>query len=314
MYIITTCNHWLHRHVAFSSRLFEVHMPYHHNKTIRWELLLRYQLIEIMALWEGRVITNHLTGAFGIGRQQASKDINAYIALYPANLEYDKKAKGYVPSSNFNAAFTQGNASEYLHLLNSNKALSSVFETTIMPTSYTKVLSVPNRNISPHTLRPIIKACREKLRLDITYCSMNSPEGEDRIIAPHSLVFSGVRWHVRAFCEKHRDYRDFVINRIKSVDDMMGQSIEDHQNDHLWHQDVQIEVCPNPNLNNAQQALIARDYDMSNGILNISERASLIQYTLAQLQVFTGNIKPTTSEHLVLNNRQALVDFIKADD
>ncbi|WP_232772530.1 hypothetical protein [Psychromonas sp. Urea-02u-13] len=58
-----------------------------------------------MALWEGRLITNHLCGAFGIGRQQASKDINAYILLHPANLEYDKSAKGYVPSKAFCPAF-----------------------------------------------------------------------------------------------------------------------------------------------------------------------------------------------------------------
>jgi len=53
------------------------------KNTLRWEVLLRYQLIEIIALWEGRIITNHLSGAFGIGRQQASKDINAYITNCP---------------------------------------------------------------------------------------------------------------------------------------------------------------------------------------------------------------------------------------
>lgn len=274
------------------------------NKAIRWEILLRYQLIEIMALWEGRVITNHLTGAFGIGRQQASKDINAYIALYPLNLEYDKKAKGYVPSRDFKAEFTQGTASEYLHLLNSNKALTDVFDKNQMPTTYTEVLSVPNRTISPDTLRPIIKACREKLRLDITYCSMNSPEGEDRIIAPHTIVFSGLRWHVRAYCEKHRSYRDFVVNRIKSVDDTMGESIEDHKNDRNWQQQVQLKICPNPNLSPAQQALIARDYDMTQGVLTLTTRVALSQYTLDHLQVFSGEISAETSAHLVLQNNQ----------
>ena len=44
---------------------------------IRWDLLLRYRLIEIIALWEGRLTTNHICHSFGIGRQQASKDINS---------------------------------------------------------------------------------------------------------------------------------------------------------------------------------------------------------------------------------------------
>ena len=36
---------------------------------LRWDLLLRYRLIEVIALWEGRLTTNHLVRAFGIGRQ-----------------------------------------------------------------------------------------------------------------------------------------------------------------------------------------------------------------------------------------------------
>lgn len=288
--------------------ILESAMSNEKKNSIRWEQRLRYQLIEIMALWEGRLITNHLTGAFGIGRQQASKDINTYKVLCPANLEYDKKSKGYVPTKKFSAQFTQGTASEYLHLLNSNKALSTVFEKSDMPTSYTEVLSVPNRTISPEILRPIIKACREKLRLDITYCSMTSPEGEDRIISPHNLVFSGVRWHVRAYCEKHRDYRDFVINRIKSIDDEMGEAIENSQNDKLWHQKVDLKVCPNPNLSKAQQALIARDYDMDNGVLILTERVALAHYALDHLQVFSGDLTSDNFEHLVLED---LGEYVK---
>ncbi len=281
------------------------------SKSIRWEQLLRYQLIEIMALWEGRIITNHLRGAFGIGRQQASKDINSYITQYPNNLEYDKKAKGYIPSKTFQPQFTIGTANEYLQLLNSNKALKSVFEKSEMPASYTEVLTAPSRSISSEILRPLIKSCREKLRLEITYCSMTTPEGEERIISPHSLVFSGLRWHVRAYCEKHRDYRDFVINRISSVDEEMGEAIEDDQNDLLWHQKIEIEVCPNPNLTTAQQALIARDYNMDNGVLTLLERVSIVQYALDQLHVYCGEVDADNFEHLVLKNRQQLFEYIK---
>ncbi len=37
----------------------------------RWDLLLRYRTIEIIALWEDRLTTNHLCDTSGIGRQQA---------------------------------------------------------------------------------------------------------------------------------------------------------------------------------------------------------------------------------------------------
>ena len=61
----------------------------------RWDLLLRYRYIEIIALWEGRLTTRHLCETFGIGRQQASKDINTYLRkVGPDNLVYDKYLKG----------------------------------------------------------------------------------------------------------------------------------------------------------------------------------------------------------------------------
>ncbi len=72
------------------------------NWPLRWDLLTRYRLIEIVAQWEGRLTTNHLCNSFGIGRQQASKDINAYLKdIAPDNLVYDKYLKGYIPSKSF---------------------------------------------------------------------------------------------------------------------------------------------------------------------------------------------------------------------
>ena len=80
---------------------------------IRWDLLLRYRLIEIIALWEGRLTTNHLCDTFGIGRQQASRDINNYLKdIAPGNLDYDKHLKGYKPAATFTPAVTSGSADE----------------------------------------------------------------------------------------------------------------------------------------------------------------------------------------------------------
>lgn len=89
--------------------------------SVRWDLALRYRLIETVAWWEGRLTTGHLMQSFGISRQQASKDINSYISEYaPKNLEYDKHLKGYVPSRHFKPLFIDDSASAYLHLLNQN--------------------------------------------------------------------------------------------------------------------------------------------------------------------------------------------------
>ena len=95
----------------------------------RWDLLTRYRLIEIVALWEGRLTTNHLGHAFGIGRQQASKDINTYNReIAPGNLLYDPHLKGYRPAPGFVPQVTAGEADEYLQLLNRHRDLALRFD------------------------------------------------------------------------------------------------------------------------------------------------------------------------------------------
>ena len=44
----------------------------------RWEQILRYRYIELIALWEGKLTTRQLCETFGIGRQQANKDLSSY--------------------------------------------------------------------------------------------------------------------------------------------------------------------------------------------------------------------------------------------
>lgn len=95
-----------------------------------------------------------------------------------------------------------------------------------MAYAHTKVLEVPDRSIKAEILRPLLKACREHLRLDIDYVSLNSPKPEGRTIAPHTLVYTGMRWHVRAYCEKNREYRDFVLSRLRGAPELMDGETE----------------------------------------------------------------------------------------
>ncbi len=46
--------------------------------TDKHEVLLRMRAIELLAYWEGRLVTNRLMSWFGLSRQQASADIKRY--------------------------------------------------------------------------------------------------------------------------------------------------------------------------------------------------------------------------------------------
>lgn len=281
---------------------------------IRWDLLLRYRFIETIALWEGRLTTRHLCDTFGIGRQQASKDINNYNReIGPGNLEYDKYIKGYKPTESFRPKLTEGLADEYLHLMARNNELSNVFDSLRLSVANVEVLSVPVRDVRPDILRPIMQAARMQKRLEVDYVSIGNPNHEGRIIVPHTLVHTGLRWHVRAWCEKNQDYRDFVLSRFRDVPDIMDDSEHGVEGDTQWNTQVSIRITPDPRLSPEQQGVIERDYGMEKGVLEITTRGKLVPYALKQLHIDPKEmLEDPTAQQIIVENLEEVSRWLFA--
>ncbi|MCE0555466.1 WYL domain-containing protein [Motilimonas sp. E26] len=248
----------------------------------KFDLLTRFRFIEIITLWEGRLITNHLQMAFGIGRQQASKIINTYIEqVSHSNLVYDANQKGYCPSNTFQPKLTQGTASEYLNLIRQNEELSVTFERLNIVVPNIECLAPPLRNIEPSMLQRLVKACRNQECIEVDYASLQQPENTDgRLICPHTLVFTGMRWHVRAWCEQSKRFSDFVLSRFRSVADVEGHASKTIESDSLWNESTQLVIIPDPRLTPEQQHIIATDYGMSQAKLIVPLRKALVNYAL----------------------------------
>jgi predicted DNA-binding transcriptional regulator YafY len=269
---------------------------------------LRYRYIETIALWEGRLTTRHLCETFGIGRQQASKDINNYLrGVGPDNLEYDKYLKGYKPTAGFAPQVTRGLADEYLHLMARNNELTNMFESLALNVANVEVLSVPVRDVKPEILRPIMQAARQQKRLDVDYVSINNPDREGRIIVPHTLVFTGLRWHVRAWCEKNQAYRDFVLSRFRDIPDIMDESEHGVDSDEQWNTMVSLRIIPDPRLSRSQREVVEVDYGMENGALEIATRGKLVPYALKLLHTdLEDPLEDPTAQQIVVENRDEI--------
>jgi predicted DNA-binding transcriptional regulator YafY len=282
-------------------------------ESVRWDLALRYRLIETVAWWEGRLTTGHLMQSFGISRQQASKDINTYINEHaPENLAYDKRLKGYVPSAQFAPRFIDDSASAYLHLLNQNHERAHYIEGLALAYAHTEVLQVPDRTIRPEVLRPLLKACREGLRLECEYVSFSTPNGETRLIAPHTLVYTGMRWHVRAYCERNGEYRDFVLSRFRGTPDLMADdSAHGRDGDDGWNTAVQVIIEADSRLKPEQQAIIESDYGMQDGQLVIDTHGALVQYVLQRYQIDPNKVHAkATAQQIVVANLDELKQWL----
>ncbi|MGC9458869.1 helix-turn-helix transcriptional regulator [Vibrio genomosp. F10] len=279
---------------------------------IRWDLLFRYRMIEVIALWEGRLTTNHLIKSFGIGRQQASKDINTYLVeIAPDNLVYDKQLKGYKPSDSFAPKLTSGHADEYLHILSRSEDMTVTFNELDMGFENTTMVRPVTRNITPEILRPLVQAIREKKRVDLSYTSLKNGEEVERIISPHTLVCTPLRWHVRAYCEHSEDYRDFVLSRIRGVPALETKKIKGKEQDELWNTHLSIKLIPDSRLTEAQAKVIAHDYGMEKSILTIPTNAALVRYVLdaynIDINVLNSNPK---GQQIIIGNFDELKPYL----
>lgn len=249
---------------------------------LKYEVVLRLRTIELIALWEGRLITNQISDWFGVSRQQASADINRYNSeINPNALIHDPAVKGYVPTSDFKPVLSSGHINEYMALLDSlnNQPMAQLLE------GHSAIsVQLPNRAVHPEVVRAAIKACRQQLQLSIFYGSTDKPKPTQRVIAPHTLVYTGFRWHIRAWCYNNQQFRDFLLSRIYYSPKLQQPSDKTIKHDALWQTQIQLRLIPNLLFNAEQRALIAHDYAMDDQQLTLSVRQALAQYTLQRYQ------------------------------
>jgi predicted DNA-binding transcriptional regulator YafY len=174
-----------------------------------------------------------------------------------------------------------------------------------------EVLSQPVRDVKPDVLRPIMQAARQQKRLDVDYVSINNPDREGRIIVPHTLVYTGLRWHVRAWCEKNQEYRDFVLSRFRDIPEIMDESVHGVDGDTQWNTRVTIRITPDPRLSREQREVVEVDYGMENGVLEVSTRGKLVPYALKLLHIDPDeSLADPTAQQIIVENRAELLPWL----
>ena len=275
--------------------------------SLRWGVEQKLQFIEFRLFWEGHVNRSDLIDKFGVSPNQASGDLNRYIALATDNMVYDKSGKTYVRSSAFKPLFLKPDATQYL------SQVRSVAEGVITPDDAWignlpafDATPGPARGIDPVVLRSIVTANKRHEAIEVFYQSMSAPDPEWRWIAPHALAFDGFRWHARSFCEKSAEYRDFVISRI--IETRQTRAAKQQAfSDAAWEEMVELEVGPHPDLSPNQKRVIELDYGMENGSVTIPVRRAMLYYALKRLGLDTApSARKPQDQQIVLLNPKVL--------
>ena len=279
---------------------------------VRWSQGRRLEFIDYRLRWDGQINRSSLTGFFGISVPQASLDITEYARIAESNLEYDARARVYRATESFKAVFSSSAVERHLENL-----LRVAVQPEVPHESFlgwqSPVASTPKlgRRLNADVVAEILRAIREMGYVEVFYQSLTSPEGGERRLSPHALVHDGNRWHVRAYCHKRKDFRDFSLTRIRHCT-YGGQDRERASEDSAWNTKVDVILTPHPDLSPAQRQLIESDFLMEGGEMHVECRQALLIYLMFQLNLNEdqANQRPEVIQ-LGLKNRDEIQGLLK---
>lgn len=232
--------------------------------------------IDFTLLFKGEITRADLTGRFDIAAVQATKDLALYRSLAPDNICYDKRSKLHIRPAGFTPLFDYD-------VIRTLTSLSQGFGdglTSSVPSAIP--CEVPFRLNQPDllTVACLSEAIYKGRAVELEYCSLSSGHSRRQLV-PHSLVDTGLRWHVRGHDRKSGSFRDFVLTRITGVQlchETAPAEEEQAMADRQWQRYVELELIPHPQ--QAHGDAIALDYAMHNDVLRLEVRAALAGYLL----------------------------------
>ncbi|MCW9023203.1 MAG: WYL domain-containing protein, partial [Gammaproteobacteria bacterium] len=256
---------------------------------IKWGTLQRLQYIEIMAFYTGVVTRSDVAKAFGISDAAATKDLKYYGQIAPDNLIYKHTVFGFVPGEHFSAMFADLSPTVVLPMIAANMVVAGgPYQNDLIYGISTDSLPLPTRLPNKNVIAQITRAIRHHKKLRVSYSSLTDRDSySQRVIEPHSLVNTGLRWHVRAYSDDTYDFRDFVLSRFIETEcqDMEAESSAQYDED--WSEFISLQLAPHPRLDEQKRASLLIDYDCENGQIEIQVRRALIGYILQRLSVDT---------------------------
>ncbi len=246
---------------------------------LRWGVEQRLEFIEFRLFWEGAINRADIVDKFGVSVPQASNDLRRYQEIAPKNIAYDKSAKRYISGPAFKPLLTEPSAGQYLAQLHSTAAGGSTGTCWLSDAPPVDYMPLPHRTVRVDVLRAVLKAVSSSTSLEIDYQSIGNarPAPTRRCITPHAFAHDGLRWHVRAYCHIDHRFKDFLLSRMLVVHGS-GEPGAAPEEDRFWHEHLTVVLVPNPELPDFQRRMIALDYDMQNGRLELPVRRALLYY------------------------------------
>lgn len=259
----------------------------------QWAAQERLRFIEKCAFWRGTVNRQDLQSVYGVSQAQSSADLQKYLEINPGSLIYSLNRKRYEGAPTMSCKLHEPSLDEALtmFLASEESSINFVRGASAEAARHCATVSgveLPLRRAPQATMRAVFFAVLQKFRVRIHYLSISGKKEGWRWIVPHAFGHDGYRWHVRAWCEDHADYRDFVLSRVKAAD-WPTESAAPLTKDLDWETWLRLVLVPNKALSEDQQAALSFDYGLRGGKLVLPVRKAMLDYTLAHLRLPASN-------------------------
>ena len=248
----------------------------------------RLTLLASILLWEGRLNNARLREIFDLSSVRASEWIREFRETYPGWTEWNSKTRSYHATMKAYRSDGSGeqrkqsdatSLSQYLGLVGIPHSVTEPSQSRAIWAAFPD-LSVP----SPRTFALVSEAIRERQTLQITYRSMREPTPHLRVIAPHSLIRAGRRWHLRAFSSTNQDFRDYALGRVEKVERLDSPAERTEKDDRAWMTKVPVRLVAHPDLTPEQEALIRFEYFNNTAARVDTCRGALVSYFIQDVR------------------------------
>ncbi len=268
-------------------------------------------------LWEGSVQRRDVCEVFQVTPNHLTRELKRYRSHNQGALEYDVETRAYRRGRRFKPLFASGSTEEYLALLQAYAVSRSA---TVIPALghvvTAEVVPQPSGHIDPAVLKEVIRAIRNNAGVAVAYQSFSEANPARRTLWPHTLVYTGDRWHTRAYDDRRGDFRDFVLARITQAEPVVTAAPQSVRDDRLWQESETVEIVPATGLSASQREVVAREYGMTHtrgGYTWKTElRKCLVPYFLYRYRLDARELKRRDAAHK-LAQRIMLRDVTLAD-
>lgn len=260
----------------------------------------RLRFIERKAYWCGEITRQDLAVVFGLSPAQASADLQKYQELNSGALLYNLNKKRYEGAPRMRLTLQQPRLEEAMaQFLDSSVRDSVGFNgwggnspspNWDDPDATVACVTLPVRRASTEVERRVFLAVKQERRLRVKYLSVNSGTEEWRWLRPRAFAHNGHRWHVRAWCERSNEWRDFTLSRIAAAE--WPEPCDPPPPDEEWQRWVTLRLRPHHKLTSEQQRAVAFDHGMTNGVIELRVRAALEGYVRDLLRLPLRTKKP----------------------